>query len=228
MIQPNCRARFTAEDFAFIVRVLTNRRHQAVNLVSLLTDDETRDQILDHDALVRAVLENPTNLTISPQFYFYVLARLALKRSGVSDRNLADYVAAVLEHYTRMRRLQTPVENVHGTYLSDLLLALRDATPYQTFLIRAHIGNYALFITGIFHENVERRSLRGAPTCAFYENMGQRSFQAVASHDMARRFEMSDLFGNLADQFHHCRVALNRLAEELLDLNDNRQAPSLG
>ena len=73
-----------------------------------------------------------------------------------------------------------------------------------------------------------RRSLRGAPTCAFYENIGQRSFQVVASHDMARRFDMSELFKNLADQFHHCRVALNRLAEELLDLNDNRHAPSLG
>jgi hypothetical protein len=33
-----------------------------------LTDNETRDQILDHDGLVRAVLERPGNLTISPQF----------------------------------------------------------------------------------------------------------------------------------------------------------------
>src|SRR5947209_6713555 len=102
MIHPNCRARFTADDFAFIVRVLTTHQHQVVNLVELLTDEATRDQVLDHDALIRAVLENPTNLTISPQFYFYILARLALKHSGVGDRNLAGYVAAMLEHFTRM------------------------------------------------------------------------------------------------------------------------------
>jgi hypothetical protein len=145
-----------------------------VSLVDLLTDAETRDQILDHEALVRAVLENPANLTISPQFYFYILARLALKRSGIKDRNLADYVAALLENFTRTRRLQGLAENMQSTYASDLLLALRNATPYETFLIRTHIGNYALFITGIFHDNVERRSLRGAPSCAFYEDMGRR------------------------------------------------------
>ncbi|MBV9491697.1 MAG: hypothetical protein JO069_18550 [Verrucomicrobia bacterium] len=222
MIQPNCRARFTADDFAFIVQVLTKHQRQAVSLVDLLTDEETRDQIFDHDALVRAVLENTTNLTISPQFYFYILARRVLKRSGVTDRNVADYVAALLEHFTRMRRLQAPVENVQSNYLSDLLLALRDATPYQTFLIRAYIGNYTLFVTGIFYENIERRSQRGAPSCAFYETMGRRSFHAVASHNVARRFEMSELFESLADRFHDCRLALNRLAEELLDLNDNR------
>ncbi len=228
MIQPNCRARFTANDFAFMVRALAERQNQAVSLVKLLTEDETRDEILDHDALARAVLENPANLTISPQFYFYVLARLALKRSGVDDRPLADYVAALLERFTKMGRVHSPVDRVQTAYVSDLLLALRDASPYQAFLIRAHIGNYALFITGIFHENVERRSLRGAPSCAFYEDVGRRSFQAVASHEVARRSDMSGLFENLADRFHDCRVALNQLAEELLDLNDSRHMPSFG
>ena len=228
MIQPKCRTRFTADDFAFMVRALTKHESQAVSLVDLLTDAETRDQILDDEALVRAVLENPANLTISPQFYFYVLARLALKRSGLTDRKLADYVAALLEDFTRTRRLQGVMENVQSTYISDLLLALRNASSFETFLIRAHIGNYALFITGIFHDNVERRSLRGAPSCAFYEDMGRRSFQAVAAHQVARRFEMSDLFENLADHFHHCRVALNRLTEELFDFNGDHGIPSFG
>ena len=70
MIQPNCRARFTAEDFAFVVRVLGRNPSQSISLVDLLTDPEVRDQILDHEALSRAVLENPGNLVISPQFYF--------------------------------------------------------------------------------------------------------------------------------------------------------------
>ena len=44
-----------------------------------------------------------------------------------------------------------------------MLIALRDASPVQSFLIRAHVGNYSLFITGIFHETVQHRSQRGAP-----------------------------------------------------------------
>src|SRR6266436_4119422 len=221
MIQPNCRARFTAEDFNFVVRTLATSAGNEVSLVQLLTDIETRDQILDHDELARAVLEKPGHLTISPQFYFYILARLVLKRSGIDDRTLTDYVAALLEKFSQTRQLSSPIKNVEAHYISDLLLALKKASPYQTFLIQAHVGNYALFISGIFYENIASRSQRGAPDCSFYEDMGRSSFHAVATHDVARRYGMSGVFKNLANHFHECRIALNRLADELVDLGDN-------
>jgi hypothetical protein len=224
MIQANCRARFTGEDFNFVVRTLARRPGQEVSLVELLTDLDTRDQVLDDETLVQAVLENPGNLCISPQFYFYLLARLVLKRSGLNDRTLADYLGALLEKFSRTNHLNSPVKNVETHYISDLLLALKRATPYETFLIRAHVGNYALFISGIFYENVSRRRQRGAPDCSYYEDMGRSNFQAVATHDVARRYDMSGLFANLADHFRECRIALNRLADELLDLGDNQFA----
>jgi hypothetical protein len=226
MIQANCRARFTGEDFSFIVRTLAKHPGQKVSLVQLLTDLETRDEILDHEALISAVLEKPGHLTISPQFYFYILARLVLKRSGINDRTLADYVAALLEKFSQVRQLSSPVTDVEAHYISDLLLALRKASPYQTFLIQAHVGNYALFISGIFYENIASRSQRGAPDCSFYEDMGRSSFRAAATHDVARRYGMSGVFKNLASQFHECRIALNRLADELVDLGDNNFMPT--
>jgi hypothetical protein len=153
MIQPNCRARFTGDDFDFVVRTLAKSPGNRVGLVELLSDVETRDQILDHAELVRAVLEGPGNLTISPQFYFYILARLVLKRSGLDDRTLTDYVGSLLEKFSQIRQLRAPVQNLETLYLSDLLLALKTASSYQTFLIRAHIGNYAFGREGlpVFH-----------------------------------------------------------------------------
>src|ERR1700751_1409179 len=125
MIQPNCRARFTAQDFEFVVRVLARDSRQQVNLVELLTDPECRDQILDHESLYRAILENTGNLTISPQFYFYILARLVLRRVGVEDRILSDYVGALLEKFSTTRQMRGPIAGAPATYLSDLLLALK-------------------------------------------------------------------------------------------------------
>ena len=226
MIQPNCRARFTGDDFDFVVRTLAKNPDNRVSLVELLSDVETRDQILDHAELVRAVLEGPGNLTISPQFYFYILARLVLKRSGIDDRTLTDYVAALLEKFSQMRQLRAPVESLETFYLSDLLLALKTASSYQTFLIRAHIGNYALFISGIFYENVESRSQRGAPSFSFYEDMGRANFHALASHDVARRYQLSGIFEKLADHFHQCRLALNCLTDQFVNIGDNRFMPT--
>jgi hypothetical protein len=224
MIQPNCRARFTAEDFSFVVRVLGRNQSQSVSLVDLLTDPEARDDILDHEALARAVLENPGNLVISPQFYFYILARLVLRRAQIDDRTMADYLAALLEKFSQMRQWSAPVEALQTAYLSDLLAALKNASSYQTFLIRAYLGNYSLFLTGIFYENVESRRQRGAPSCSFYEELGRTSFRTAASHDVAKKFQLTDLFEKLAEQFHDCRLALNRLADELFDLGDHRYA----
>ena len=75
MIQANCRARFTAADFDFVVRTLARSQSESVSLVDLLADSETRDSVIDSPRLVEAILCNDSQLRISSQFYFYVLAR---------------------------------------------------------------------------------------------------------------------------------------------------------
>ena len=106
-------------------------------------------------------------------------------------------------------------------YISDMLIALTRATPEQAFLLRAHVGNYSLFISGIFHENTQRRSLRGAPDLKFYEQIGRTNYQMLASHATARRCELNDVFEGLAERFRDVRLALNQLSDQLLNLDDD-------
>jgi hypothetical protein len=227
MIRANCRARFTAADFDFIVRTLTRSRTDQVSLVDLLSDSETRDSILDHPRLVETILSNPAHLQISSQFYFYVLARHVLQQAGIADRKLCDYVGSLLETFSRANRLQAPdeVDNHGREYISDMLIALRRVTPEQAFLLRAHVGNYSLFISGIFHESAQRRSLRGAPDISFYEQVGRTNYQLVASHETARRCELDDVFEGLAERFHDVRLALNELSDRLLNLDEDARPP---
>jgi hypothetical protein len=226
MIQANCRARFTAADFQFIVRALARSSIDSVSLVDLLSDAETRDLVLDSPRLVEAILGNAGHLAISSAFYFYVLARHVLQRAGINDRKLCDYVASLLETFSRANGLQSPhsSEARGRQYISDMLIALTRATAEQSFLLRAHVGNYSLFVTGIFHENTQHRSRRGAPDLAFYEQVGRTNYQLVASHSTARRCELNEVFEELADRFHEVRLALNHLSDELLNLDDNGSA----
>jgi len=228
MIRANCRARFVAADFDFIVRTLARSQTDAVSLVDLLSDAETRDSVLDHPRLVEAILSNADHLHISSQFYFYVLARHVLQQAGIFDRRLCDYVASLLETFSRANRLQSParIDSDAHEYISDMLIALTRATPEQAFLLRAHVGNYSLFISGIFHENTQRRSLRGAPDIGFYEQVGRTNYQLVASHATARRCELDDVFAELADRFHDVRLALNELSDRLINLDEDAR-PSL-
>ena len=59
VIRGNCRVQFTAEDIDFILSVLGPRAGTQETLIKLLGDEQTRDLILDDEALYRAVLEWP-------------------------------------------------------------------------------------------------------------------------------------------------------------------------
>jgi len=223
MIKANCRERFTAADFEFVVQTLSRTERDSVNLVELLTDCEARDAILDNPRLFQTMLEGGAPLSISPQLYFYVLTRHVLKETGLNDRALSDYVASLLECFSHTARMRSPADGRETPiqYVSDMLVALRNATPQQTFLIRAHIGNYALFITGIFHETVHSRSQRGAPDLSYYEELGRASYKAVAEHKVARTWDLSHVYNSLAESFRDVRKALNRMSDSLVHLDDS-------
>src|SRR5207253_6015659 len=95
VIQPNCRVQFAAEDVDFILSVLGARIGNAECLIRLLSDEGSRDLILDDEALFHALLERRGCLRVSTRFYFYILVRNVFCRSGIEDRVIADYVAEV-------------------------------------------------------------------------------------------------------------------------------------
>ncbi len=222
MVRANCRERFTAADFDFVVRTLARSKTDHVSLVELLSDANTRDSVLDLPRLVDAILSNAGQLCISSQFYFYVLARHVLRDVGITDRKVCDYIASLLETFSRAADLRSPhtTEENGRQYVSDMLIALTNASPEQIFLLRAHVGNYSLFLSGIFHENTQRRARHGAPDLAFYEQVGRTNYQLVASHVTARRCELNDVYKELADRFREVRLALNRLSDQLLNLDE--------
>src|SRR5438045_3426325 len=138
MIRANCRARFTAADFDFIVRTLARSLTDQVSLVDLLSDLETRDSILDHPRLVDAILNHCGHLRISSQFYFYVLARHVLQQAGIGDRKLCDYVGSLLETFSRANQLKISDEVDHRAqqYISVILISFSRVSLSYALLVR--------------------------------------------------------------------------------------------
>src|SRR5207245_9913582 len=101
MIQPNCRIQFAAEDIEFILSVLGRKLGTAECLVKLLADEETRDLILDDEALLHALLERRGCLRVSSRFYFFILVRPVFRRSHLPDPTVADYLAVVVAGFSR-------------------------------------------------------------------------------------------------------------------------------
>ncbi|GGK64186.1 hypothetical protein ACD591_01220 [Rufibacter glacialis] len=216
MVLANCRAQFTASDFEFVAKVLSKKGSQ-VSLVELLSDPECRDEMLDDEALAKALYSRQGQVAVSQQLYFYVLTRMALRRQGIEDRELADYVGALLWQFSTVQRMHSPHEKLPHQfhYIVEMLEALATASAAEAFLIRVHMGNYALFLSGMFRAWIERRQQRGAPDFSFYEEIGRTSFKTAAHHKLASQLELAQIYHQLADGFRYARLALNELSSQV-------------
>ena len=221
VIRPNCRVQFTAEDIDFILRVLGPKAGSAETIAGLLGDEETRDLILDDDSLLQAVLAHPHCLSVSTHFYFYILVRHSLRRSGLSGRPLADYVAAVLAQFSHLERTRCVVKGQPVNYFFEMLAALQTADDTTSFYIRAHIGNYSLFLSGVFPDRIRfRAETKGCPNLTYYEGLGRTNFRVASDHRLARKYDLDGIFNTLAERFQETRLALNDLRERLVSLGD--------
>jgi hypothetical protein len=223
MIQPNCRVQFAAEDIEFILSVLGSKLGTAECLVKLLADEESRDVILDDDAVFHALLERGGCLKVSTRFYFYILVRHVFRRSDIQDRAVADYVAEVLAEFSRSERTQCVIPGQANplNYFFEMLTALRTADDRTSFLIRVHIGNHSLFLSGVFPERIRfRAEARGFPDLKYYEALGRSHYRMASDHQLAKRYAVAKILDTLSERFETTRRALNDIADRLFSLGD--------
>ena len=223
MIQPNCRAQFAAEDIEFILSVLGGKIGTAECLVKLLADEESRDLVLDDEALFHALLERRGCLHVTTRFYFYILVRQVFRRSDIQDRAVADYVAEVLSEFARSERARCVIPGQPNPleYFFEMLAALKTADDRTSFFIRVYIGNYALFLSGVFPGRIRfRAEARGFPNLKYYEGMGRTQYRVASDHRLAQQYELSGILGTLSERFGATRLALNDIADRLFSLGD--------
>jgi hypothetical protein len=190
MIRADVRARLDRHDAQLALRLLAGGDGDAYAHWERVLADAGFDAILDDPALAAALRTRPAGAHASLPLFCYVVVRHALR-------------AAVYET------------------LADLLAAAeaesRQADPRRALLVRAHLGNYALWLSGLFPDHVEaKRWRRGGPDLDYYEEMGRRGFRMAADHRLAAEYGLASLFSAAADRFAVLRVALSAVSDTLL------------
>jgi hypothetical protein len=146
--------------------------------------------------------------------FFDRLVRRSLEdlRLGSGDP-AADYLAALLARFARSDQLYA-VRGAAGQPLESVVELLLEVQrvwefdqphfdPFRERDVRQHIGDYTLFMTGIFREHVERRA-----STRFYVREGKRAYQVVADFERSALKPDARLFAILADRFEGYAYAL--------------------
>jgi len=211
------RGTLRRDDAQLALRLIGRESRDEYEQAETMLRDFGLDSLLDDPRLVRGLLEQGLGASASYRLFSYVIVRHALFAVGEADRSLADYVGSIfLEFGLRKRALRVAeVDDEEWTTLSALAAQSRQADPRRALLVQAHLGNYALWLSGIFPDYIEsRRHRRGAPPIDYYEDMGKLGFSLAAANNLAAEHGMAEVFGRAADRFATLREALNRLSDE--------------
>ncbi|HEX4935479.1 MAG TPA: hypothetical protein VFV33_20000, partial [Gemmatimonadaceae bacterium] len=199
MILANVRQCLTRGDAQLATRLVARGSSSELDRLERQLRDEGIDAILDHPGLRRAMLEQAQAAHASPRLFVYVVVRHALRDVGEDDRAMADFVSSVLLHFgerDRARRIREYDDQVYET-LASLLADADSSDPTRAFLVRAHLGHYALWLAGVFPDYIEHRHhRRGGPDLAYFDEMGRRGYKLAASHRLASQHGVTALFEN--------------------------------
>ncbi len=220
MILPNVRASFGRAEAGFLLGITAGNDRNARRREEERLHEEGIDAILDDPRTLNAVLASGGISTAPAPLVFYILVRHALLEDGITNPVIADYLAALLLEFGRGERARRPTDDADARaydYLADIVEALDSASGRQAFLLRAHLGNFALWLSGVFPDRITARvERRGAPGIRYYEAMGATGYRLAADTADAENWGLDRLYQTFADNFPVLRVALNRIADRHL------------
>lgn len=215
------RDRFTNADFEFITEVLSGGEKRLC-MEKLWEDPECLREMLDLKEVLSSLLNSPSALRVSPDFYFYILIRHAFVQAGISDPDIAGYVSRVISQRVAVHADDRMHDVAYGyNYASDFLAVISSAQGRMKFHLQVAAGNQFMVLTGLFPSFINKRNERhGAPDLAFYETFAQRSFQSAADSRCGLGRIPCQLLGDLAEVLPDARRSLNRIAEEYVFLGN--------
>ncbi len=143
---------------------------------------------------------------------------------GVADPPLIDYLSGLLTrfvHYDEVYRLRGAM----GQPLTELAEMVIEAERLpaggrtQTEYYR-HIGDFALFWTGLFPEALERlRSRVCKDAMVSYTAQGKRGYLMTSRMEEEQQHDAeAELFRRLSEQFEICAIGLRKVREEIHEL----------
>ena len=143
---------------------------------------------------------------------------------GLCDPEVTGYVARLLCEFTEADKLYR-VRDEMGRPIEELTEMMRAADPVNGTAssfdaersVRKHIGDYALFVAGMYPEAMssDRRRRRHQPSLEELIQAGKESYYIVSQFNLFEYEQEAPLFARLSNRFERCILGLTLVREEL-------------
>ena len=137
---------------------------------------------------------------------------------GLRDSGVQGYIVNMLAEFCEADQL-FKIRNAKQCSLDDVGEMLLEADPVygpapsfdRERQVRKHIGDYTLFLAGMFPESINHFRLRRQRLENFVDfiKAGKESYFIVSKFDQFEYARLAPLFGKLSDEFESCVYGLN-------------------
>lgn len=143
---------------------------------------------------------------------------------GLNDPDVTAYVAHLLCEFSASDKLYS-VRDETGNPIDELEEMVEASDPVNGLAtsfdeeraLRKHIGDYALFVAGMYPEAMgsNRRRRRHQPSLGELIHVGKQSYYIVSQFNLFEYEQEAPLFARLSDGFERCILGLTLVREEL-------------
>jgi len=142
---------------------------------------------------------------------------------GINDAAITNYVAGLLCEFSEADKLYQ-VRDERGKPILTLEEMIQAADPIHGTAtsfdaerrVRKHIGDYALFVSGMYPESMDPyRRRHGQQSYEELVSAGKESYYIVSQFDIEEYADEAPMFRRLAGWFDRCIYGLRLVREEL-------------
>ncbi len=167
------------------------------------------------------------------KMFVELVGRSYAQEIGIRDPQIVAYVAHLLTEFCDAEQL-FKIRNTTGKPLNDVGEMMVESNPVfgpapsfdRERQVRKHIGDYTLFFAGMFPESINHYRLRRDRLESLIDWMkaGKESYYIVSKFEYFEYAKVAPLFASLASHFEECVYGLNRVKNELQEM----QHPIIG
>jgi hypothetical protein len=156
------------------------------------------------------------------QLFHEIVADCYAANTGINDPELTSYVGDLLTEFSAADRLYR-IRDAEGRPVRAVREMLAAADPVygnassfdEEREVRRHIGDYALFATGMYPESMQLWRHSGSSSFLDMVSTGKESYYIVSQFDLFEYKMEAPLFARLSEDFEACMHGLNCVREEL-------------
>jgi hypothetical protein len=156
------------------------------------------------------------------QMFHEVVADCYATYSGIRDPEVTTYVADLLTEFTEAENLYR-IRDANGKPMKEVGEMLTASDPVHGTApsfdvereIRKHIGDFALFSTGMFRESPHFSRQHGESSFTEMVKTGKESYYIVSQFNLFEYQREAPLFARLSEEFERCMYGLTKVRDEL-------------